>query len=74
MGTIKFLIVFVLTITRDIKDSLIVTNCGAESIAFLKVYGVLPAAALFMLIYSKLSNVLGKVREDLTHSTVVVQA
>lgn len=47
MGMIKFLVVFVLTITRDVKDTLIVTSCGAESIAFLKVYGVLPAAAFF---------------------------
>lgn len=47
MGMIKFLVVFVLTITRDVKDTLIVTSCGAESIAFLKVYGVLPAAAAF---------------------------
>jgi ATP/ADP translocase len=43
-------------IRRDTKDVLIVTNCGAESIAFLKVYGVVPAAALFMLGYNFLSN------------------
>ena len=60
MGMIKFLIVFVLTITRDVKDTLIVTSCGAESIAFLKVYGVLPAAAAFTVAYSKMSNTLSK--------------
>lgn len=60
MGMIKFLIVFVLTITRDVKDTLIVTSCGAESIAFLKVYGVLPAAAAFTVAYSKMSNSLSK--------------
>lgn len=60
MGMIKFLIVFVLTITRDVKDTLIVTSCGAESIAFLKVYGVLPAAAAFTIAYSKMSNSLSK--------------
>jgi hypothetical protein len=32
MGMIKFLIVFVLTITRDIKDSLIVTHCGERPV------------------------------------------
>ena len=32
-----FWIVFVFTMTRDTKDTLIVTNCGAEAIAFLKV-------------------------------------
>jgi ATP:ADP antiporter, AAA family len=41
---------------RDTKDTLIVTNCGAEAIAFLKVYGVVPAATLFMLWYNWLSN------------------
>lgn len=29
---IKFFIVFVLTLTRDTKDTLMVTQCGAESI------------------------------------------
>jgi AAA family ATP:ADP antiporter len=37
-----------------------VTECGAEAIAFLKIYGVLPAAAAFIAAYSKLSNVLDK--------------
>ena len=37
LGTMKFFIIFVLTLTRDTKDTLIVTQCGAEAIAFLKV-------------------------------------
>jgi TLC ATP/ADP transporter len=37
LGGIKFFIIFVLTLTRDLKDTLVVTNCGAESISFLKV-------------------------------------
>jgi ATP:ADP antiporter, AAA family len=71
-----FWIVFVFTMTRDTKDALIVTNCGAEAIAFLKVrhalndnmsitslimlkvYGVIPAATGFMVLYAKLSNIL----------------
>lgn len=56
LSFMMFFIVYVFTITRDTKDVLIVTNCGAESIAFLKVYGVIPAAALFMAAYSYLSN------------------
>jgi ATP:ADP antiporter, AAA family len=48
--------VFIFTITRDTKDALIVTNCGAEAISFLKVYGVIPAATAFMIVYSRLSN------------------
>jgi AAA family ATP:ADP antiporter len=55
LGAIKFCIVFVLTLTRDTKDTLIVTQCGAEAIAFLKVYAVLPLTALYIAYYSKLS-------------------
>lgn len=59
-----FFINFNYTILRDTKDSLIVTapGSGAEAIPFLKVYGVLPFAILFMIAYAKLSNVLSKTR------------
>lgn len=57
-----FFINFNYTILRDTKDALIVTaaGSGAEAIPFLKVWGVLPVAILFMLVYSKLSNILTK--------------
>src|ERR1700731_4600730 len=48
------------TILRDTKDTLIVTSSGAETIPFLKVWGVVPAAVIFMLVYAKLSNILSK--------------
>lgn len=60
IGSIKFFIILALTFTRDLKDTLVVTQCGAEAIAFLKIYGVLPAATAFIAGYSKASNVLGK--------------
>ena len=37
LAAIKFFIILALTITRDTKDVMIVTQCGAEAIAFLKV-------------------------------------
>ncbi len=37
MGSIKFFVIMALTLTRDTKDTLVVTQCGAEAIAFLKV-------------------------------------
>jgi ATP:ADP antiporter, AAA family len=57
-----FFINFNYTILRDTKDALIVTapGSGAEAIPFLKVWGVLPFAVIFMLIYAKLSNLLTK--------------
>ncbi len=57
---IVFLVLFNYTLLRDGKDSLIVPNCGAETIPFLKVYGTVPIAILFMVIYSRLSNTLSK--------------
>jgi len=57
LSFMMFWIVFIFTMTRDTKDALVITNCGAEAIAFLKVYGVVPAAALFMVAYAQLANV-----------------
>lgn len=57
LSFMMFWIVFIFTMTRDTKDALVITNCGAEAIAFLKVYGVVPAAALFMIAYAQLANV-----------------
>ena len=37
IGGIKFFVIFALTLTRDNKDTMVVTECGAEAIAFLKV-------------------------------------
>lgn len=60
MGAIKFFVIMALTLTRDTKDTLVVTQCGAEAIAFLKIYGVLPAATGFIALYSKMSSALEK--------------
>ncbi len=62
MALLFFFINFNYTILRDTKDALIVNapGSGAEAIPFLKVWGVLPFAILFMLMYSKLSNILTK--------------
>ena len=66
-----FFISFNYTILRDTKDTLIVTaaGSGAEAIPFLKVWGVLPMAIIFMIVYSKLSNKLSK--PALFYSTII---
>jgi AAA family ATP:ADP antiporter len=69
MFLIFFCISFNYTVLRDTKDTLVVTGTGAETIPFLKVWGVVPAAILFMLGYSKLSNILSK--ENLFYVTIV---
>lgn len=69
-----FFINFNYTILRDTKDALVVTaaGSGAEAIPFLKVWGVLPVAILFMLFYSKLSNILSKPRLFYTMISVFI--
>lgn len=64
-----FCISFNYTILRDTKDTLIVTAAGAEAIPFLKSFGVVPAAIIFMIIYAKLSNTLS--RENLFYVTLL---
>ena len=60
MSIMMFLFIYVFTTVRDTKDTLVVSNCGAEAIPFLKLYGVMPCATAFIVLYSKMSNVLGK--------------
>ncbi|KAE9600504.1 hypothetical protein Lal_00045406 [Lupinus albus] len=62
LGFMFFCILFNYTILRDTKDVLVVTAKGssAEIIPFLKTWVNLPMAIGFMLLYTKLSNVLSK--------------
>ncbi|CAM8948398.1 unnamed protein product [Rhodiola kirilowii] len=62
LGLMFFCILFNYTILRDTKDVLVVTAPGssAEIIPFLKTWVNLPMAIGFMLLYTKLSNVLSK--------------
>lgn len=57
-----FFISFNYSVLRNVKDSLVITAPGsnAEIIPYLKFWGVIPAAIIFMLIFSKLSNILSK--------------
>lgn len=58
MFLIFFLVCFNYNILRATKDSLIMTapSSGAEALPFLKVWAVLPAALLFTLLFTRLSN------------------
>ena len=55
-----FFVLFNYNILRDTKDTLVVTSSGAETIVFLKFWGTVPMAVLFMVIYAKLANILSK--------------
>jgi AAA family ATP:ADP antiporter len=69
MLIMAFCISFNYTILRDTKDTIIVSAISAEAIPFLKLFGTIPCAILFMIIYSKLSNALNK--ENLFYTTIL---
>ena len=60
ISLLMFLFIYVFTTVRDTKDTLVVSNCGAEAIPFLKLYGVMPCAFLFIWGYTRLSQIVGK--------------
>ncbi len=64
MGIMMMCILFNYTILRDTKDTLMVNapGGGAECLSFLKLYGVTPAAILFMIIFVKLANIFSRER------------
>ena len=57
-----FFISLIYSLLRNTKDTLIVTapGGGAEMIPFLKLYGVIPASVLFVLLYVKVSTKVDK--------------
>ncbi len=71
MGFMMLCILFNYTILRDIKDVLVVLAPagGAETISFLKLWGVTPSAILFMVLFVKLANTLSK--ENLFYAIIV---
>lgn len=70
MGAMMFFILFVYTILRDTKDSLVITSQGGDAavLPFLKLGLVLPASVLFVLIYAKMSNAMK--RENVFYAVV----
>lgn len=56
IGSLMLFIIFNNTLLRNLKDSLLVMSNGALSIAFVKMWGVLPITFLVLIIYTKLSN------------------
>jgi len=71
MGLMMLFILFNYNILRDVKDALVVLAPagGAETISFLKLYGVTPSAILFMVIFMKMANSMK--RENLFYAIVI---
>jgi ATP:ADP antiporter, AAA family len=71
MGLMMFCILFIYTVLRDTKDSILVNapGSGAESLSFIKGIGVTSAAVLFMVLYTKAANIFK--REGLFYITAL---
>ncbi|MCT4636018.1 MAG: NTP/NDP exchange transporter [Rickettsiales bacterium] len=55
---IFLIIIFVYSVVRGAKDTLVVPISGAEILSALKLFGVLPSSVVFVVIYSKLTNMM----------------
>lgn len=56
MLLIYTLIVFNYTLLKGMKDALVVTASGAESLPFIKIWAIFPMAVFFTYLFTKLSN------------------
>ena len=56
MGLMMFFVLFVYAVMRATKDAMITDSAGAEAISFLKSFGVLPVAVIFVVLYAKFSR------------------
>lgn len=56
LSFLMFCILFNQNLLRILKDSILIPEIGAEVINFIKVYCVMPAAAIFLILYTKMVN------------------
>jgi ATP:ADP antiporter, AAA family len=62
MSLMLMLIIFIYSMLRATKDAALIPILGAEMISTVKLWGVMPFAIIFMLVYTKLSSILANER------------
>lgn len=62
MALMMLFVLFNYTVLRNVKDSLVINAKGsdAEIVSFLKLWGTMPAAIIFMIFYAKITELLSK--------------
>ena len=60
LALMMMLTIFVYSMLRSAKDTILIPELGAEMISTVKLFGVLPAAILFLFIYAKVSSVFSR--------------
>ncbi len=61
-SSMMMIVVYVYSVLRASKDAIVVSLMGSELISTIKLWGVLPSAILFMLVYTKLVDVFSRVK------------
>jgi ATP:ADP antiporter, AAA family len=56
VSVMMILTLYIYSVLRNTKDVLILSSIGAELLSTVKLYGVLPSAIIFMIVYTKLAN------------------
>lgn len=60
ISLMMLMILFIYSIERTVKDTIVINEMGAELISAIKLYGTLPVAIIMILVYTKLSNEINK--------------
>jgi AAA family ATP:ADP antiporter len=60
LAFMMMLTIYVYSVLRGAKDTILINDLGAEMISVVKLFGVLPSAIIFLVIYSKVANLFSR--------------